>query len=117
MRARLIRYLAAAAALPLLMSPKLGAASPLEELTGVLVSSCRETFCFEVKSDAAFRSLVRNEYSLENVTLIVRPMDLKSAAVVIKAKTARTDSNWNLWLLQTETGVAIFDATTGIIDK
>lgn len=100
----------------------------VETLKNVRVQSCQTQTCFEVLSRSATRSLVRDEYVLEDVKLTIRLKQKKNAsrgdsAAVSKsgetflAASARTSSDWGLWILDTAKGSILFDAETGQIER
>lgn len=100
-------------AILLCTTPALSA--PVQQMRDVKVNSCAEGVCFEVTGSSAARSLIRDEYVVEDARLTIRRAHHKPE--IIQAKSARTDASWSNWMLDTEKGFVVFDANSGTVEK
>ncbi len=91
-------------------------ASPIEVMRGVRINSCNEVVCIEVFSPVVSRSVLRNEYALEQADIKIVRLQPSRETVALKAISARTDEHWSIWLIQTKNGLRLLDATTGVLE-
>lgn len=89
--------------------------TPVQQMRDVKVNSCADGVCFEVTGSNAARSLLRDEYVVEDARLTIHRGHGKPE--VIQAKSARTDAAWNNWMFETEKGAVVFDAESGTVEK
>lgn len=90
-------------------------AAPVQQMRDVKVNSCADSVCFEVTGSSAARSILRDEYVVEDARLTIRRAHHRPE--VILAKSARTDATWSNWMLETEKGTVVFDAASGTVEN